>query len=196
MNDAIWRQYYQKSLTRKHAPRTEFALQVNQSALNVAIDCGCGTGSDSAYLAQQDYQVHSFDINADSISICIERFKNDPRVTICEASFEKYDYPKCGIIIANASLFFAEPTQFQSTWQRMVESLENGGVFAGDFMGINDSWASGYRSAITPMTRAEVQALFADFEMIRFHERDELGKTVIGKTKHWHTFSVVALKRR
>jgi trans-aconitate methyltransferase len=194
-NDEIWREYYEKALMRKHAPRTEFAIKCNESDLKVAIDSGCGTGSDTAYMAQLDYQVYSFDINPDSISMCGKRFDNEPRVTLSKASFENYEHPKCGVIIANASLFFADLIQFQSTWNKMVTSLEKGGVFAGDFMGFNDSWASGYRSSITPMTRTEVEALFNNFEVIRFHERDEVGNTAIGKTKHWHTFSVVAIKR-
>ena len=194
-NDKIWRKYYQKVLSKAHEPRTKFAVKLNKSKLKIAIDMGCGTGSDSAYMAQLSYQVHSFDINSESISICQERFKNDPQITISKSSFENYDYPTCGVIIANSSLFFADPNQFQTTWERIIASIEIGGVFTGDFMGINDSWAKGYRSSTTPMTRTAVEALFDRFEIIRFHERDELGKTAIGKTKHWHTFSVVAIKR-
>ncbi len=42
----IWRQYYRKALSKPHLKRTEFAIKLNESGLNVAIDCGCGTGSD------------------------------------------------------------------------------------------------------------------------------------------------------
>ena len=194
-NDKIWRQYYEKSLSKKHAPRTELAIKLNDSNVKIAIDVGCGTGSDISYISKLGYQVQCFDINRDSTAICNERFENDPLVTITEASFENFKYPKCGVVIANSSLFFADPTQFKMTWKRIIDSIELGGVFAGDFMGLNDSWALGYRTPTTPMNRREVEALFDGFEIVRFHERDEIGKTAIGKTKHWHTFSVVALKR-
>jgi len=194
-NDNIWHHYYQKALTKKHAPRTEFCININKSSCKVAVDIGCGTGGDIAYLANEGYQVYGVDINAEAIAICHDRFANNELVSTTRARFENYDYPRCGIVIANASLFFAEPTLFQITWQGIVDSIAEGGVFAGDFMGLNDSWAVGYRSATTPLTRLEVEALFSNFEIIRFHERDELGKTSIGKTKHWHTFSVVAVKR-
>ena len=193
-NDEIWQEYYKKVLSKPHMARTELAVKLNNSNKKIAIDMGCGTGCDSGYIAQLGYHVFSFDINGESISICQERFKNEAQVTISQSSFENYDYPKCGLIIANSSLFFAQPTLFEITWGRIVASIEKGGVFAGDFMGINDSWASGYRSSTSPMTRSEVEALFSSFEIIRFNERDEIGKTAIGKIKHWHTFSVVAVK--
>jgi len=194
-NSKIWRQYYEKTLSRKHSPRTEFAATLNESNFNNAVDCGCGTGSDMAYLAQLGYQVHGFDINPDSISICRERFGNEPLIEISESSFENFDYPECGLIIANHSLYFAEPSNFQNTWASLASSLVMGGVFAGDFMGVNDSWADHDRSPTTPLTKQQVLALFDGFEIIRLKERDELGKTAMGKMKHWHTFSLVAVKR-
>lgn len=194
-NSEIWRQYYQKALTRKHSPRTEFAIKLNQSANKIVIDCGCGTGSDIAYMADLGLQAYGFDINREAVAICEERFENNSLVSICEASFESYDYPKCGLIIANNSLYFAKPRHFKLTWQRMVASLAGGGVFCGDFMGVDDSWAEGYRSDTNPMHKLDIEAMFAGFDIIRFNERNELGKTALGKTKHWHTFSIIAVKR-
>ena len=85
-----------------------------------------------------------------------------------------------------------------SSIDRMQESpsIDSCGVFAGDFMGVDDSWAYGYRTSTTPLTKAKVQSLFDTFEVIRFHERDEQALTSLGKMKHWHTYSVVAIKRR
>ncbi|CAH6916826.1 SAM-dependent methyltransferase [Vibrio chagasii] len=192
----IWRQYYQKALDKPHSKRTEFGMKLNESRLNVAIDCGCGTGSDIDFLEQQGYQVYGFDVNPDSISICRDRFGQKALVEISQSAFEDYDYPKAGLVIANSSLFFAEPNQFDQTWQRIIDSIEIGGVFAGDFMGVDDSWAYGYRTSTTPLTKAKVLSLFDAFEVIRFHERDEQALTSLGKMKHWHTYSVVAIKRR
>ncbi|EJX1092986.1 TPA: class I SAM-dependent methyltransferase [Vibrio vulnificus] len=194
-NTEIWRHYYEKALSRPHSKRTEFAVRLNESNLKVATDCGCGTGSDIEYLEQRGFQVHGFDINPDSVSICRDRFGLKSFVDIVESSFELFDYPKSGVVIANSSLFFADPDKFKSTWGKIKSSLEVGGVFAGDFMGFKDSWASNYRSPITPLTESEVKELFSDFEIVRFFERDEESKTSLGKMKHWHTYSVVAVKR-
>ncbi|MEZ9318602.1 class I SAM-dependent methyltransferase, partial [Vibrio lentus] len=98
----IWRQYYQKALSKPHLKRTEFVIKLNESGLNVAIDCGCGTGSDIAFLEQQAYQVYGFDVNPDSIAICRDRFGRKSSVEISENGFEHYDYPKSGVVIANS----------------------------------------------------------------------------------------------
>lgn len=194
-NTEIWQQYYEKALRRKHSPRTEFTIKLNDSGVNVAIDCGCGTGCDIANFETQGYQVHGFDINPDSISICRDRFGNNALIDITQASFDSFDYPKSGVITANSSLFFTDPATFKQTWCAITSSLNAGGVFAGDFMGVNDSWASGYRSATMPLTQQQVTDLFVDFKVVRIHERNEQGKTALGKIKQWHTFSVVAVKR-
>ncbi len=122
-HEQIWRNYYEKALQRRHLPRTGFVAKLNESRSRVAIDCGCGTGSDIQYLSELGYQVHGFDINPDAITICRERFENHVLVEISEASFEGFDYPKCGVVIANNSLFFADPELFFLTWQRISDCL-------------------------------------------------------------------------
>ncbi len=87
-NAEIWRQYYEKALSRPHSKRTEFAVRLNESNLKVATDCGCGTGSDIQYLEQQGFRVHGFDINPDSVAICRDRFGSKSLVDISESSFE------------------------------------------------------------------------------------------------------------
>ena len=132
---------------------------------------------------------------ADSVAICRERFGSKSLVDISESSFESFDYPKSGVVIANSSLFFADPNQFASTWSNIRSSIEIGGMFGGDFMGFKDSWANNYRSPTTSLSESEVKALFLGFEIVRFFERDEKAKTSLGRMKHWHTYSVVAVKR-
>ncbi|MCW8349151.1 class I SAM-dependent methyltransferase, partial [Vibrio sp. ZSDZ65] len=150
---------------------------------------------DIEYLEQQGFQVHGFDINPDSVAICRGRFGSTSLVVIAESSFESFDYPKSGVVIANSSLFFADPNQFESTWSNIKSSIEIGGVFAGDFMGLKDSWAYNYRSPTTPLSESDVKVLFSGFEVISFFERDETAKTSLGRMKHWNTYSVIAVKR-
>ena len=58
MSRDVWQKYYQEVKNRKHLPRTEVAVRLNQSGLHVAVDCGCGTGSDIEFLAQNNYRVY------------------------------------------------------------------------------------------------------------------------------------------
>ncbi|MGL6313174.1 class I SAM-dependent methyltransferase [Vibrio sp. WXL103] len=194
-NAEIWRQYYEVALSRQHSKRTEFAVRLNESNLKVAVDCGCGVGSDIQYLERQGYKVYGFDINQDSIAICRERFCFNSSVELSKSSFESFHYPRAGIVIANSSLFFAEPHQFKATWNKLRSSIQIGGVFAGDFMGERDSWATNFRNPTTPLSELEVRSQFLGFEIIRFSERDEKSMTSLGKLKHWHTYSVVAVRQ-
>ncbi|MCV2402503.1 methyltransferase domain-containing protein [Marinomonas sp. C2222] len=195
-NTEVWRQYYDQALSRPHSKRIEFAVSLNKSGLEVAIDCGCGTGRDIAYLAEKGYRVYGFDINPDAIDICRDRFDPFTPVSITESSFENFDYPIAGIINASSSLFFANPLVFENTWNNLESSIVAGGVFVGDFMGLKDSWASNYRTPTTPLSEDAVRVLFENFDVIKFIERDEKAKTSLGKLKHWHTYSVIAIKRQ
>ncbi|GAL33382.1 SAM-dependent methyltransferase [Vibrio maritimus] len=100
-----WKRYYEKSLAKPHAKRTEFALSLNESGLQIAVDCGCGTGSDIGYLSSQGYQVFGFDINAEAVAICRNRFADDKLVEVSQDTFESFSYPNAGVVIAGASLF-------------------------------------------------------------------------------------------
>lgn len=61
-------------------------------------------------------------------------------------------------------------------------------------MGYKDSWADNYRSPTSPITEQALRKLLANFEIVRFYERDERAPTTLGKLKQWHTYSVVAVK--
>jgi len=194
-NQAVWQEYYKKVLSHAHTPKTEMSVQLCESPLKVAVDCGCGTGGDIDYLEQQGYVVYGFDNHPDSIAICKKRFANRASIHLEESSFENYHYPRAGIVIANSSLFFADPSSFENTWEKLAQCIAIGGVFAGDFMGKADSWATHYRSPTTSLSACEAKKLFKNFEIIHWCERDEDGETALGRVKHWHTFSVIAIKR-
>ncbi|WP_417583723.1 class I SAM-dependent methyltransferase [Nitrincola sp.] len=190
-----WREYYAQALRRRHSARTEQAVELNSSGFKSAIDCGCGSGSDIDYLSQQGYRVQGFDNNPEAIEICCERFGGNVMVDIACCSFEDYDYPDCGLVLAHSSLFFSDAERFSETWNKMISALQPGGVFSGDFMGIKDDWALNPQRQINAMTEQQVRGLFEPFDLVHFNERDEPGKTALGYPKHWHIFSVLAVKK-
>lgn len=189
-----WQQYYQLSAEIKHRPNTEMAVKLNQSGIKIAIDCGCGVGADTAYLAKQGYTVHAFDNSVDAINLCKQRFDGDTNIHLTTANFETYHYPTTGIMVANSSLFFSDKNQFAQTWQSICNSIAIGGVFTGDFLGIKDDWANNFEIATNPLNGEQVTKLFTGFDIIHFKERDEVGYTRQGEQKHWHVFSILAIK--
>jgi len=107
-----WQQYYQKTLARSHHPRTEKAASQVVASTNLAIDCGCGTGADIAFLASMGYQVIGFDSHDKAVDICQKRFEYEPSVMVHELSFEDFSYPMASLIIANSSLFLQSRVSF------------------------------------------------------------------------------------
>jgi len=48
----------------------------------IAIDCGCGAGSDLEQLAALGFTVYGYDFENESITRCKERFKNNSNVIL------------------------------------------------------------------------------------------------------------------
>ena len=74
--------------------------------------------------------------------------------------------------------------------QKIIESLNPSGRFAGQFYGERDSWMG--RSGMNFHTRSDVERLFSDFDIEFFEEEEDDSETPRGETKHWHVFHVVA----
>ena len=47
---------------------------------------------------------------------------------------------------------------------------------------------------MTFFSKDKVLELFKEFKIIYFNEKDEYGKTALGKKKHWNIFYVMARK--
>ncbi|TOB47440.1 class I SAM-dependent methyltransferase, partial [Vibrio parahaemolyticus] len=94
-----WRKFYEKALNRPHSTRTERAVNLDASSIKVAIDCGCGTGSDIKYLISHGYKVFGFDINPDSVAICRDRFGGESSVNVAQSSFCEFDYGDASLIV-------------------------------------------------------------------------------------------------
>ncbi len=193
-NEDKWDNYYQKTLTKPYSENTKIAASLNTSENNRAIDCGCGVGADIAFLSDLGYEVFGFDSREASVKICTERFLGNPKVHIKNSTFKRFNYPEAGLVVANASLFFCRPQDFIQVWSKIIQALPIGGVFSGDFMGYKDSWANEVDNPVCPLTECEVNKLLVNFKIERYKELDGEGSTVLGETKHWHQYQVIAKK--
>lgn len=167
----------------------------------IAIDCGCGAGSDIAYLRSQRFTVHAFDIEHDAIALCRRRFADDDNVFLSQNTFWDFDYPAASLIVADASLFFCPESRFKEVWRKITESLLPGGVFAGSFLGVDDTMAGpDYdREAFWPDTlttdEPQIRSWLQGFAIVSFTEHRTSGTTVNGTPHQWHIYSVVAQKK-
>jgi SAM-dependent methyltransferase len=166
----------------------------------IAIDCGCGAGSDIAYLLGEGFEVHAFDIESESIIRCRRRFIDETNLSLSQESFSTFTYPLASLIHADASLFYCPPDDFEDVWEKINNALMMGGLFVGSFLGPRDTTAgSGYqRDVFWPdvfvFKEEDLRSLFGDLEIINWVERELDGKTAQGIDHHWHVFSVIARK--
>jgi len=166
----------------------------------IAIDCGCGAGSDIEYLAKIDFTVYGYDIEDESIIRCKERFKNNSKVIISRDSFSTFNYPRASLILADASLFFCPESEFEYVWHKIYESLFVGGIFCGSFLGPHDTMANPIDSkeSFWPnslvFNEKDVKLRFINYDIFSFTEHKISGKTTQGIPHDWHIFSVVAKK--
>ncbi len=86
---------------------------------------------------------------------------------------------------------FIHRDRFSAVFSRLKNSLKPGGIFVGQFFGVNDSWNTA-ESVMTFFTREQAHAQLAGLELLEFIEEDQDGATADGTPKHWHVYHVVA----
>lgn len=197
-------QYY--NATENSEVRSDLVLAVQKiedlKLPKIAIDSGCGAGSDIEYLLKHDFIVHAFDIEEEAISRCKLRFKNIKKVFLSQESFSSFVYPEASLVVADASLFYCPKNEFSAVWKNINKCLMPSGVFCGSFLGTEDSMADpkydkdAFWSDILVFDDAkEVKALFKDYEIDHFTEHKSSGLNSQGELHHWHVFCVVATKQ-
>jgi len=156
----------------------------------VAIDCGCGAGSDIAFLRTEGFRVYAFDIEQEAIDYCQKRFDQDADVTLSLASFDTYDYPSASLISADSSLFYCSEDIFESVWSKII----------GSFLGAEDTTAgpnykkSVYWPDVMVATEEQIRHWMKDYRIVSLTEHKSSGKATDGELHQWHIFSVVAQK--
>src|SRR5580704_13494205 len=119
------------------------------------------------------------------------------RVTFVLSRFEDFEFPKNAYDLVNAefTLPFINREHFAPVFAKLLNSVSGGGIFTGQLFGINDSW-NVENSGMSFHTRAEVEALCRDFELVQLEEEDHPGTTKLGEPKHWHIFHIIASSGR
>jgi len=171
-----------------------FEKENNQDEQLFAIDLGCGHGADTLELLKRNWKVLAIDYSPEGLAILEEsvipsRKRNFRKMNM---SFESLNLIKCNFLNASYSIPFCKPECFGNLWNEIDNSILKDGRFAGNFFGINDSWAKD--KMMTFHSKEEVNKLFKNFIIEYFEEKDEDGVTASGESKHWHVFSVIAKK--
>lgn len=200
MRDTVnWEAYYQKVSGRTARPLLKDALEhagaTTQESPRLAIDLGCGDGTETVILLEHGWRVLAVDGEPAAITQLRSKVPVEAasRLETCVTSFEDIGVPpSADLIHASLSLPFCHPQHFDSLWAKIVNSIASGGWFAGNFFGVNDSWT--VHDDMTFHTEEQVRKILEAFEIAYFHEEDTDGRSTLGP-KHWHIFTAIAQKR-
>jgi cyclopropane fatty-acyl-phospholipid synthase-like methyltransferase len=157
----------------------------------VAVELGCGIGHGLLFLLEKGYEVYGVDMSAHALGVLRERLPVGAKAHLVEADMSEWEVPPADVVAAGFSLFFLSQEKLEAFVPRMLQAIKPGGLFAGQFLGENDEWASRGHGLVDSNMLREI---FRDFELIHFDEVQREGETTLKQAKFWHVFHVVARK--
>jgi len=195
VQDKSWHDYLAKIKTLSHRDIVERAVRLLPDNISCVVECGCGVGRNSQYLIEQGLNVHAFDKDVNAVNLCRMRFLGEANFAICISNLDSYIYPANGLVVASESLFFCEPECFALSWHNLACSIQIGGLFCGDFLGIKDTWDQHESATVMRLSDTDIKRLFTTFDILEWHEKDTSGSNMSGQERHRHTHTVLARKR-
>jgi tellurite methyltransferase len=192
-----WDEYYEavsgrppRELFRQAIIRFGQADQPSQ----LAIDLGCGAGTETVALVSQGWRVLAIDQQPEAIAQVMARVapEHQSRLATQILSFEHVELAGSDFIWAGLSLPFCSPEHFPRLWEKIVASLRAGGRFAGDFFGIRHAWAN--QKEMTFHTVKQIKALCQPLHIEYFITEEGEKLTAHDGLQHWHAYSVIARK--
>ena len=188
-----WPAYF--NATKDHKPRPLLVEAMTFiGKRDAALDLGAGALNETEYLFEQGFnRVVAVDAEPKFLDFCKEL--GSDKLTCIVSTFDEFNFPvdEYDLVNAQFALPFNSPSTFAEVFARIKSSLKKGGIFTGQFFGVNDSWAKG-NSDMTFHTKAEVEKFLADMEIVKLEEVEKDDKTAAGDMKHWHVFHVIARK--
>lgn len=192
--DADWAEYYRRMSGRSPRPLAYQAVKHAQ-APGIALDLGCGDGTETVMLLKHGWTVHAVDLEPAALNLTVERAGDDAALTTYAADLVTFEPPRADLMLACASLPFVPPDDFDDFWRRLRSALRPDGLLAVHLFGDQDSWAH-CDSAVANMTfhsRPEVEQMLAGLETLQLEEHEFDGASGRGP-KHWHRFDIIARK--
>ncbi|MBQ7714574.1 MAG: class I SAM-dependent methyltransferase [Clostridia bacterium] len=183
-----WSNYQSRSYD--HDPNKFLVDFLKEHRVRTAIDLGCGSGNDSVNMVKSGIKVTAIDgqLNRNYI---LDRLNGDEkdRVSFIESTFEEVELPTADLVAAIFSLPFCERDCFETLWNKIYVSINEGGYFVGQLFGDRDDWnAVDY---INTFTIEEVKRYLKKYKLITFEEVEYVREY---NNKKWHLFNIAAQK--
>jgi len=191
----VWQKY--SAVTSESAARPRLLETLNDffpSFAGKSLDLGCGGGRDTRELLKRGWSVDALDANESALSLTAKLQTSDSRLNLIHEHFEgaEFKIEYYDLINASASLPFCSKENLQVLWQKLLLSLKPGGIISCDFFGINDDWNDGSYSSMSFLSKSDVEELLAKLKIESLVEKEMIGPTALGASKHWHIFTCIA----
>jgi tellurite methyltransferase len=184
-----WKSYHEA--TKDRAPRALFKEGLALvSSREAALDVGVGSGSSAKALVAEGFKrIDAIDASPTAGTYLPEG------VAFTATTFDTFEFSPDTYDFINAefALPFNPPDTFEPMFNRLKDSLKEGGIFTGQFFGTEDSWST--NPNMTFHTKEEAERLLSPLEIFKFEEVREKGTTALQGEKFWHVYHIIAKKK-
>ncbi len=190
MTEFKWKDFYNITKDRPHWPLLEQAVSL-LARREKTLDLGCGAGRDTRYLLEQGFYVTAVDSNPHAIALLAD-FPQD-HLRAVQSSFDDFEFETYDLVNAHFALPFVPEEHFHEVFGRVKRALNAGGIFVGQFFGVNDEWNTP-ENRMTFFTREQAEDELKGLKVVEFREEDVDSHVADGTPKHWHVFHIIAQK--
>ena len=156
---------------------------------NKAVDLGCGSGNDTAFLLEKGFEVTAIDQEEQVREIIENRVLNKEKLNVIIDDFSKIEISNIDLLLANYSLFFVKDN-FGKFVEKVLNSINSKGFFIGNFLGKEDTW----NNIKSTVEKEEMLDYFKNYKILYFSEEKYYKDTATGKPKFWHVYNIIAQK--
>lgn len=128
--------YYENTKNNLPHPMVKRFINMNIKPRN-AIDLGCGSGNDTAYLIKNGWNVLSID-REDTKEIISSKLDDNEitRFNFKCQNFENIELENTNLLVANFSIPFCNKNKFKEFWKKISDSISKGRLFRWKFLWI------------------------------------------------------------
>ena len=189
---ANWLQYIDKTKHKPPRPLLVSALEY-VNGKEAALDLGAGALNDSRYLLKFGFKKVTAIDSEENLEL-VKEIKSK-KFNFIKIRIEDYIFTENVFDLVNAQfvLPFVKKEKMDSVILGIKKSLKTGGIFNGQFFGVNDSWCNLLN--VTVYSREEVNHFLSNFGVISLKEEETEGQTALNGEKHWHLFNFIVRKK-
>ena len=187
-----WSKYYDSTKALEPSRFLIEAISNYNLKPGKALDLGCGAGRDTKHLLKKGFEVTAIDGDSAAEKYIRQLPHQDKLAFIC-SGFNDFEFGSYDLVNAHYALPFSGKDDFDSVMEKVINSINAGGVFVGQLFGVNDEWNTP-ESQLIFHERSDVSKLFEGFQALEIKEVNEQRGVVGGDQKHWHVFNITAQK--